>query len=105
MSSLPKSHLTPEEYLEIERKAEYKSEYFQGKMVAMAGASLAHNRVVGNIFAVLWQQLESRPCEVFMGDQRVHVRATGLYAYPDVVAYCGIHNSSTRMWIRYSTPV
>ncbi|MGO9258135.1 MAG: Uma2 family endonuclease [Bryobacteraceae bacterium] len=89
MSTLPKTYLTPEEYLEIERKAEYKSEYYQGEMLAMAGASMAHNRVVGNTFAVLWQQLESRQCEVFMGDQRVHVRATGLYAYPDVVAYCG----------------
>jgi len=28
---------TPEEYLEIERKAEFRSEYFQGEMFAVAG--------------------------------------------------------------------
>jgi Uma2 family endonuclease len=89
MSTLPNTYLTPEEYLAIERQAEYRSEYYQGKMLAMAGASMAHNRVVGNAFGNLWRQLESRQCEVFSGEQRVHVRATGLYAYPDVVAYCG----------------
>src|SRR4029077_10618176 len=48
MSSLPKTFLTPEQYLEIERKAEYKSEYFQGEMFAMAGASLRHNILIWN---------------------------------------------------------
>ena len=39
MSTQPKTFLTPEQYLEIERKAEYKSEYYRGEMFAMAGAS------------------------------------------------------------------
>ena len=41
MSTQPKTFLTPEQYLEIERKAEFKSEYYQGEMFAMAGASPA----------------------------------------------------------------
>ena len=44
MSTQPKTFLTPEQYLEIEREAEYKSEYYQGEMFAMAGAGEAHNR-------------------------------------------------------------
>jgi Uma2 family endonuclease len=46
MSTLPKTLLTPEQYLEIERQAAYKSECYQGEMFAMAGAGLAHNVLV-----------------------------------------------------------
>ena len=42
MSTLSKPYLTPEQYLEIERKAEFKSEYYQGEMFAMSGARRAH---------------------------------------------------------------
>jgi len=89
MSTLPKTHLTPEEYLEIERKAEFKSEYCQGKMFAMAGASLAHTLVAGNAFESLRQQLRPRGCQVVAADLRVYVGSTGLYTYPDLVAYWG----------------
>lgn len=89
MSSQPNSFLTPEQYLEIERKAEYKSEYFNGEMFAMAGAKEAHNLAVANVLAALHRQFRSRPCRVYPSDMRVHMPATGLYAYPDVVAVCG----------------
>jgi Uma2 family endonuclease len=85
----PKTFLTPEEYLEIERQAEYKSEYCQGGMFAMAGASFTHNLLVGNILFGIRQGLGSRPCSVLPGDMRVRVSPTGLYTYPDVVVACG----------------
>jgi Uma2 family endonuclease len=89
MSTQPKNYLTPEQYLEIERKAEYKSEYYQGEMFAMAGASLAHNRLVTAVTIGLGQQLRHGPCEVLGSDMRVAITATGLYAYPDVSVCCG----------------
>ena len=89
VSTQPKTLITPEQYLEIERKAEYKSEYYQGEMFAMSGAGIPHNRLVGNLFAALHQQLRSRACSVFSNDVRVFVSLTGLYTYPDVVAVCG----------------
>jgi Uma2 family endonuclease len=89
VSTQPKTFLTPEEYLEIEREAEYKSEYFQGEMFAMAGAGQAHNLLVANLVAGLHHQLRSRPCQLYPSDMRVRVPATGLYTYPDVVVVCG----------------
>jgi Uma2 family endonuclease len=80
---------TPEEYLALERKAEFKSEYCNGFITAMSGSSRKHNLVAGNIYAVVWNQLRDRPCEVYVGDMRVRTSPTGLYAYPDVVAVCG----------------
>jgi Uma2 family endonuclease len=89
VSTQPKSFLTPEQYLEIERKAEFKSEYHDGEMFAMAGAREAHNLLVANLVAGLHSQFRTRPCRVYPSDMRVHVRATNLYTYPDVVALCG----------------
>jgi Uma2 family endonuclease len=88
MSTLPKTYLTPEQYIEIERAAEYKSEYYQGEMFAMSGASRAHTLIVASILAFLYSQLRSSPCETYPSDMRVYVRSTGLYTYPDVVIAC-----------------
>ncbi|MDT4956069.1 MAG: hypothetical protein QOJ02_4207 [Acidobacteriota bacterium] len=89
MSSQIKVHYTPEEYLALERQAEYKSEYFNGEIFAMTGASRKHNLVAGNVFASLHGQLKKRPCEIYPSDMRVKVSMTGLYTYPDVVIACG----------------
>jgi Uma2 family endonuclease len=95
MSTQPKTFLTPEQYLEIERKAAYKSEYYQGEMFpmaggfAMAGAREDHNLVVANAIAGIHQQLRSRPCRVYPSDMRVLTPSTGLYTHPDITAVCG----------------
>jgi Uma2 family endonuclease len=89
MSSEVKVHYTPEEYLALERQAEYKSEYFNGEIFAMTGASRKHNLAAGNVFASLHGQLRKRPCEIYPSDMRVKVSPTGLYTYPDVVIVCG----------------
>ena len=87
--STPPSFLTPEQYLEIERRAEFKSEYYQGEMFAMAGARRNHNLLVTNTVGQIHAQLRHRECEVYSNDMRVRVAATGLYAYPDIVIACG----------------
>lgn len=82
------SKITPEEYLALEREAESRSEYFDGEIFAMAGASPAHVLIVSNLVAALDRQLADRPCAVFSTDQRVRVAETGLFAYPDVAVAC-----------------
>ena len=89
MSSPPKTLLTPQEYLEIERKAEFKSEYFGGEMFAMAGASEVHSLICTNAIFLLMAQLRNRDCRVYGSDMRVKVSASGLYTYPDVSVVCG----------------
>ena len=88
MPSQAKARLTVEEYLTIERQAPCKSEYFNGEMFAMAGASRRHNLIALNIGAELRAQLQQRPCEVYTSDMRVKISRTGLYTYPDVVVVC-----------------
>ena len=88
MPSQAKARLTVEEYLAIERQAPCKSEYFDGEMFAMAGASRRHNLIALNIGAELRTQLRQRPCEVYTSDMRVKISRTGLYTYPDVAVVC-----------------
>jgi Uma2 family endonuclease len=89
MSTVPKRLLTPAEYLAQERRAAVKSEYYQGEMFAMAGASREHNLIVGNLVRELGTRLRGRGCEVYPSDMRVKVTATGLYTYPDVTIVGG----------------
>ena len=89
MATQPKTFITPEQYLEIERAAEFKSEYYDGEMFAMGGARRFHNLINSNLTGQLHQQLRKRPCEFYSNDMRVRVSATGLYAYPDTVIVCG----------------
>lgn len=88
MSTLPKHFVTPEEYLEIERKAETKSEYYRGEMFAMSGASRKHCRLASRLNSLLEAHLRPRGCEVYTADMRIQVSPTA-YTYPDLTLVCG----------------
>src|SRR5580765_534258 len=89
MSTLAKEYYTPEQYLALEREAEYKSEYINGQIYAMLGASREHIVIAVNLVSELRTQFRGRPCEVYNSDMRVKVNPTGMYTYPDVTATCG----------------
>ncbi len=89
MATVPASYVSPEEYLERERKAETRSEYIRGEIFAMAGASVRHGRIVRNLVTQLDTALGSGPCEVFSTDLRLAVTEASMYTYPDVMVICG----------------
>ena len=83
------TYVTPAEYLAFERKAPFKNEYLEGQIIAMSGASRAHNRITVDITIQLGNQLMERECEVFAGDMRVRPSLENpAYFYPDVVVVC-----------------
>lgn len=90
MSAVPKPRkLTVAEYFALEEKAERRSEFYDGEMFAMAGASREHNIITRNMIGTLFARLQGSSCEVFVADQRVKVDRTGLYTYPDLLIVCG----------------
>ncbi len=90
MSAISKPRkLTPEEYLAIEEKAETKSDFYNGEMFAMAGASIEHICIRENLSGELHGCLADTSCRRFSSDQRIKVDLTGLYTYPDLVIVCG----------------
>lgn len=82
------------EYLELEREAEYKSEYYRGEIFAMAGASRDHNRIKENLSIEIGGFLKGKSCKTYSSDMRLHIPETGLYTYPDVLIMCGRLNVS-----------
>jgi len=90
MSLQPKPFLSLEGCLEGERAAlESRSEYLDGEVFAMTGASLEHNTIVMNIGRELSIQLKGHPCRVYANDMKVLIRSANVGTYPDLVAYCG----------------
>ncbi len=87
MGSNPVSKLTEEQYLAIERAAEFKSEFVDGEMFAMAGASNAHALIQGNLFVELHVALRGGRCGPFGSDSRVRVSGRA-YVYPDISVVC-----------------
>lgn len=86
----PQEHLplTSEQYLAKEREAEFKSEYINGEIFAMAGASREHNQISSNIVISLGSQLLDKPCSVYSSDMKVKIAKANKYTYPDIVATC-----------------
>ncbi len=80
---------SPEEYLALEEASDRKNEFLNGVVVAMAGASPRHNLLVMNLGRLLGEALRSTPCLVLSSDQRVHIRDTMSYVYPDLTVVCG----------------
>ena len=80
---------TPAEYLELERKAEYRSDYFNGEIFPMAGGTPRHSLLQTNLTVELRQPLKNKPCTVYNNAPRILIDQTGLYAYPDASIVCG----------------
>ncbi|MFN9176008.1 MAG: Uma2 family endonuclease [Synechocystis sp.] len=77
--------LTIEEYLKREDQAPEKSEFINGEIIPMAGASANHNRLTGKLYALLLFALEDHGYSVFMSDMRLWIAESGSYFYPDVM--------------------
>jgi Uma2 family endonuclease len=88
MASHSVTKLTEEQYLALERAAEFKSEYFDGEMFAMSGASMQHGLLQGNIFGELYSALRGSQCVAFGSDLRIRVSGR-MYTYPDISVVCG----------------
>ncbi|WP_019866419.1 Uma2 family endonuclease [Methylovulum miyakonense] len=86
---LKQTDITAEDYLKMERSALSKSEFRDGQIFAMTGASREHNLVSGNIYRELSQQLKKRPCEAYVNDMRVKAADVRNYHYPDIAVVCG----------------
>ncbi len=80
---------THAEYFALEDQAQVKSEYRRGEIIVMAGGSLNHNRIAGNVHTQLNLALAGKSCEVFIGDIRLWIERRDFYTYPDVLVLCG----------------
>ncbi len=81
-------HTTASEYLEWEQHQDLRHEYIGGEIVAMTGASMAHNMIAVNLSAELRTALRSGPCRVFGSDMKLQITPSGPFFYPDISVTC-----------------
>lgn len=89
MATAALTRYTPDEYLALERNAEFRSEYLDGRIVAMTGATIEHVTIMGNVSGELRTRLRGGPCRALVGEMRVQIGGGQRYVYPDVTAFCG----------------
>ena len=89
MATDPLPFTTVEEYLEFDRKSEFKNEYIFGEIVAMAGGTPWHSLIATNTIFLLNKTLFGGECRVFDSSLRVCLDRESLYSYPDVSVVCG----------------
>lgn len=83
------NYISPQEYLEMERESPTKHMYLEGEVVAMAGASLAHNYIVANLLREIGSFLKGKTCRITPSDLRISIPSANSYTYPDATIICG----------------
>jgi Uma2 family endonuclease len=84
-----KKYYTPEEYLELEEKAEYKNEYRDGEIVPMTGGTTNHNKIILNFCRKFPLTIEEQDYDIYAGDVRLWIPRYRVYTYPDVMVIKG----------------
>lgn len=80
---------SPEEYLQLEEIAEYKSEYHDGEILPMTGGTFKHNQIAGNFYVALKLALKKQNYRVAIGDVKLWIPLTRRFVYPDVMVIAG----------------
>jgi Uma2 family endonuclease len=80
-----KAYYTPEEYLELEEKSEYKNEYRDGEIIPMTGGTTNHNKLALNLATSLNLALDDLDYEVYIGDVKLWIPRYREFTYPDVM--------------------
>lgn len=74
------------EYLDIERSSGERHEFYNGKIIRIAGGSVDHNRISRNVLCYLSNELDKKAgFELFGSNQKVYLPKLNLYLYPDVI--------------------
>ena len=83
------AYYTPEEYLELEEKADYKNEYKDGEIIYMTGGTTQHNKLAGNCYICLNVALNDLDYEIYIGDVKLWIPRYREFTYPDVMVIEG----------------
>lgn len=83
------AYYTPEEYLELEAKADYKNEYRDGEIISMTGGTTNHNKLAGNFYICLNLALNDLDYNIYIGDVKLWIPRYREFTYPDVMVIEG----------------
>ncbi len=79
--------VSEDHYFALDEASQTKHEFWNGHIVAMAGAAPIHNRITTRIVTALANRLADTNCEVTSSDQKIKAGET-IFTFPDVVVSC-----------------
>jgi Uma2 family endonuclease len=88
MSTQPKTRLTIEEYIELDKNSEERFEYFDGEVFNMSGVHPNHALLESRLITSLNVQTAGRGCFIYPANLRVKVPSMPPYRYPDLSVLC-----------------
>ncbi|MEW6128263.1 MAG: Uma2 family endonuclease [Acidobacteriota bacterium] len=88
-AKIEQQYYTPQEYLELERKAQDKSEFYFGEIFLMSGGNPEHSLISLNICSELRARLKGKNCRTFESNMKIGVPNSKLFSYPDGSVVCG----------------
>ena len=94
-------YMSPQDYLEWEEQQPVKYEYFEGKVVAMTGGTVAHGTIAANLFYQLKSHLRGTACRPFIFDIKLGISQQGPFHYPDVMVTCDPQDKQAQTVIYY----
>jgi len=103
IASLQQTHLTPDEYLQLEEQSQVKHEYIDGEVYEMAGALDPHVTITGNLFALLRSHVRGSGCRVYIVDMKARIETLNRFYYPDILVTCDPRDSETPAYKRFPT--
>jgi Uma2 family endonuclease len=80
--------VTEEQYLALDRAAEFRSEFLDGEIVAISGGNMHHSGIKMNLAMEIGTSLRGTSCRAFDSDLRVRISSSA-YMYPDLTVVCG----------------
>ncbi len=89
-----------EEYLQFERDTEDRYEYHDGNIVAMAGASNRHNKIVTNLILGIKPRIAGKGCDLFSETVKLFRHRSDRYLYPDLMVTCAPLDQQTKNGVR-----
>jgi Uma2 family endonuclease len=89
MAAEPKSLISREAYLAMDRASEERHEFIAGEVFAMVGGTIRHDIIFGNVFVFLRSRLLGSGCEVFSSNMRITIPQLDIYTFPDISVVCG----------------
>ena len=85
-TAIKQNIITQQDYLACELQSDVRHEYIDGQVYAMAGTHKDHNRVAGEVFRIIANHLQNKPCQPYASDMKVKVGKN--FFYPDVMVDC-----------------
>lgn len=85
------NNISIKEYIAIEKANDVKYEYLDGSIYAMAGGTVKHTTICGNVFFEIETALRgaNKPCRTYNTDAKIRIESKNSYVYPDATVVCG----------------